>query len=541
MTVLPSPEQQDFARLPIEDVLLIAPAGCGKTQALAERAATLMRRGDISRPRKILALTFSNKAKANLASRMRERVGGAWREHIDVTNLHGLAARIIRAHGGLIGIGRDVELPDKAWRARFVRSCGVTYANGDSFETALRAAKSGDPDDQEVLDRLEQSGNELAIEFERRMRDENRLDFDDLLRYGRRLLSNRTVADLYRNHFAAVLLDEIQDLSLTQLSLVQAIGHGRTTYAGDPAQGIYSFAGAEPNLVFASVRGCCQTIVELNSSYRSAPRVLAAINGVAKQMGVTALVCANPEAWQDEGTVAVLERRTPSEEAAVLLDHLPIMLGGGGNRSVGLIVRRGSRLTSLRTQLDEGEIPYEDWTSPTHVGAIVELLNRHLSQAIASSTDAVEQLRKLRTLCASAIDPTDIESLGEVASACEALEELVVTGSTLKSAVSRCRRSGNVDDPVQPGIHILNGHVGKGQEFDWVAVVGMEDGHVPDFRATSADDVAEDLRVLHVMASRARVGLVFTCCAEIPTKFGARAVERSRWWPLLAATADSRW
>lgn len=73
--VEPNPKQEKLANLPIGNVLVIAPAGCGKTEALAGRAQAVVARGDVTAPRKILALTFSRKAKENLAERVRRVVG----------------------------------------------------------------------------------------------------------------------------------------------------------------------------------------------------------------------------------------------------------------------------------------------------------------------------------------------------------------------------------------------------------------------------------------------------------------------------------
>ena len=63
---------------------------------------------------------------------------------------------------------------------------------------------------------------------------------------------------------------------------------------------------------------------------------------------------------------------------------------------------------------------------------------------------------------------------------------------------------------TSPGAHLLNAHVGKGQQFDWVVIAGLEQDTLPDFRAKTPEDVAEELRVLSVMLSRARHGVVLT-------------------------------
>src|SRR5688572_4260558 len=99
MTHRSNPEQERLVALPATNILVIAPAGCGKTEALAQRAKALIDRGEVKAPRKVLAVTFSNKARDNLASRMRKWIGPLWYRRVEVVNLHKLAARIVRAHG----------------------------------------------------------------------------------------------------------------------------------------------------------------------------------------------------------------------------------------------------------------------------------------------------------------------------------------------------------------------------------------------------------------------------------------------------------
>ncbi|WP_285541535.1 3'-5' exonuclease [Streptomyces lavendulae] len=66
---------------------------------------------------------------------------------------------------------------------------------------------------------------------------------------------------------------------------------------------------------------------------------------------------------------------------------------------------------------------------------------------------------------------------------------------------------------IEPGVHLLNAHTGKGQQFDWVFVPGFEDWHIPDGQADTAEQLAEELRVVLVMVSRARHGIVITRAA----------------------------
>jgi DNA helicase-2/ATP-dependent DNA helicase PcrA len=533
--------QESLAACGIEDILVVAPAGCGKTEALAGRAGSLIRRSVVTAPHKILALTFSNKAKANLATRFRKSLGTSWGSHVDVMNLHGFSARIIRAHGESIGLDPEMELPEKVWYARAQRHVGVTHKNSGSFDAAMRFAKAGAVDDATVMERLEEHGNELALKFQRQIIEDNRLDFHDLLRHAQRLLRVPAVRELYRAHFAVVMVDEIQDLSWDQFEIVNAVGEGRTTYAGDRAQGIYTFAGAEPDRVFEAAYSKSPRVFELNQSYRSSPAVIEAVNALARKMGATELECANPECWRGGGTVALLVSNHPDDEARTIVERAVAILAVNPLLSVALIVRRGSRLSSIVTEVRDRDLSFEDWTVPTHVPRVVELLHRFVAEAHATGGAETEKLEVLKARCLDNIDEADVDLVGEMIAACEMLLELVGEGMSVRDAVRTCKRTRDIDAPVRPGLHLLNGHLGKGQEFDWVAVVGFEDGHIPDFRAQVQADIEEELRVLHVMASRAKTGLVLSRCEQSVTQYGPRPASQCRWWPLVESVATEVW
>lgn len=539
----PNAKQLELAALPIGPVLVIAPAGCGKTEALALRARDTVARGDTATPRKVLALTYSNKAKTNLAARMASCVGPGWRQRIWVTNFHGLAARIIRAHGETIGISPDVIFPEDPWRRRKRRELGISWNNSDPFDDALSDAKSGLFDDDEVWARLTANGHGAALAYEEALRSEGRLDYDDLIRHCARLLNVPAVAALYQQHFGLVLVDEAQDLSMMQYGIVSAVGADRVTYAGDPAQGIYSFACADPDAVFAAIETQNPDKVEFDVSYRSSPAVLRTVNALAAETGSTQLVCADPGRWADDGHVIAFVNEDTDDEAGSLLELIAGIVEDGtatATATVGVVLRRSSRADGLRAAARRLGIDYEDWALATHVPAVVELLHKlHPRAAKLGATDS-EALAHLDELCREALDPDDADTLDELASAVEQLEEVIADGTSLDDAMAGCRVSGDPEAPVAPGLHLLTGHKGKGQEFDWVIILGVEVGHIPDFRNEGPDDIAEEMRVLHVMASRARYGLAFTYSESTPTRKGWRDSEQSRWLGLLDATATER-
>lgn len=536
----PNPEQERLAALPVANILVVAPAGCGKTEALAVRAHAVVQRGDVVTPRKVLGLSFSNKARDNLANRLATVAGPSWRKHIVVSNFHGLAARVIRAHGRVLNIPADVLLPDAGWRRSQLRDLGVdNYARGGPFEEALHDAKFGSPDDDEVMERLLAIGLDAATEFEGQLRSENRLDHDDVIRHGSRLLANPSIQSLYRAHFGMAMVDEVQDLTITQFEMVRAVGGDRVTYAGDLAQGIYSFTGADPTGVFERIESLSPERVEFNISYRAAPAVLRAVNALADEMGATKLECGSPENWPDEGHVVSLERDDTDGEAAAALAIVSGLLSDGADVTIGVIGRRGTRSAAIRKAADGDGIEFEDWSLATHVPGVVALIQRLAPDAIGGAADDIEAIDRLDRSCRALVDSADTTTLDELSDALGSLRDLVDAGMSATNAVSTCRASAAPGQPVAPGVHLLTGHKGKGQEFDWVFVLGLEDGHIPDFRSATTEEVREELRVLHVIVSRARYGVVLTFSRHTPTKAGWRRAQPSPWLEVLRSVATT--
>lgn len=525
MTRSSNSEQERLAALPATNILVIAPAGCGKTEALAQRARSLVARGEAKAPRKVLAVTFSNKARDNLAVRMRKWIGPLWHRRVEVVNLHKLAARIVRAHGRVLGIPTDFKVREDRWYRESLKQLGVGFQDAEGLERALRQAKAGSVDDSEVMRRLE-GGHGQAAALEKRLREAGLVDYDDLLRNAARLLSVSAVARLYRAHFPVTLADEVQDLSLTQFAIVQAVGGSAVTYAGDIAQGIYGFAGAAATEVFSLIKSLDPEIIEFKLSYRSAPAVLGAVNVIAERMGATVLECAEPEKWGDGGRVEYLESEDTEEEAVTVARRVQALLADDGGVAIGIIARVGKRLEHIRDALTELGVDYEDWTVATHSPVVAGLLKKHFRALSGSKASDEENLAALKARCLAAIDTSDVDTAREITEACATMGEAIADGVSLRNAVGACRVVPLRSDSLTAGVHVLSGHRGKGQEFDWVFVIGLEDGHIPDFRNT---DDPEEERLLHVMLSRAKYGLVLTRSRHVWSKRG--------WW----ARAPSRW
>jgi DNA helicase-2/ATP-dependent DNA helicase PcrA len=105
---------------------------------------------------------------------------------------------------------------------------------------------------------------------------------------------------------------------------------------------------------------------------------------------------------------------------------------------------------------------------------------------------------------------------------------------TLRSIVSNLQVR-DPHAPIQSGVHLLNAHTGKGQQFDWVFIPGLEDFHIPSGQAKTPSEKAEEERVLLVMLSRARHGLIVSRANQLISKAGRPySTSQSQWWESIA-------
>jgi DNA helicase-2/ATP-dependent DNA helicase PcrA len=132
------------------------------------------------------------------------------------------------------------------------------------------------------------------------------------------------------------------------------------------------------------------------------------------------------------------------------------------------------------------------------------------------------------------IDPSDVDTIEQIE---DAFEQLGAGSATSVRAALNQFRVRNDDAAVGPGIHLLNAHTGKGQQFDWVLVPGLEEKHLPDRRSSAGAALDEEERVLLVMLSRARHGVVVTTATTLDGRYGTYASTPSRWWAGLAVSA----
>lgn len=532
-----SAEQRAAAQSDRDHLLIIAPPGCGKTEVLAHRAAHQI--NSLQPNQRVLALTFTKRARANLEERLRSVLGQARaRRQIVVRNFHGFAMQVVLSHGRTIGLRMDdLGMPKTTTMRKAMQEAGGSGPTMYDAERLLSEIKREPLSDDEVLKAIRRLGlgseGALAEQVELARQEVNQLHYDDLLRHAQRLLRIPAVARLYRAHFGAVLVDEFQDLSMQQLDLAKLSCSKRRTFAGDPLQGIYSWAGAAPAEVEAEIRRTCGEPIRLHESYRSSPKVLETVNSISEQVDPgSRLVSAIPSKWPGGGCSAALVLQDQAAEAELTVRLATSIHNAMLETSIGIIARAGWRRESIDAAFaNQTDVPVRRWELAIDDPATVSLIQTTVASLPRGATVADARLAVL-----DSIDPADVDAKELVDDAFDTLERSKAT--TARVAVKSIR----VADPKQavgPGVHLLNAHTGKGQQFDWVFVVGLEEGHLPGKRNNQGEALAEEQRVLLVMLSRARHGLIVTRTRESTGWYGPRAVKESRWSSAIKAQFSS--
>ncbi len=276
-------------------LLILAGAGSGKTRVLTHRIAYLIDEKGVN-PWNILAITFTNKA----AGEMRERVDhivGFGSESIWVSTFHSTCVRILRRHIERLGYSTNFTIYDADDQKTLMKDvCKQLQIDTKIYkERSLLAAISSakdemiSPDEYELQaagDYHKQKIAKVYREYEKQLRSNNALDFDDLLVKTVQLLQTQPdVLEYYQDRFRYIMVDEYQDTNTVQFKLISILAkkYRNLCVVGDDDQSIYKFRGANIKniLNFEHVFEDAK-VIKLEQNYRSTENILNAANGVIR-------------------------------------------------------------------------------------------------------------------------------------------------------------------------------------------------------------------------------------------------------------------
>ena len=266
-------------------LLVLAGAGSGKTRVLTYRIANILEQ-NLAAPWEILAITFTNKAAAEMRERLAQLVGtrsrGMW-----VSTFHSMCVRMLRADAERLGFTKNFTIYDTDDLKRLYKDI-MAELNIDpkrfpvnQLMNRISQAKNDlvTPGNFDAHDPVGKVAERVYERLQERLRAANAFDFDDLLLYGYLLLKNHAdVREAYQDRFRYLMVDEYQDTNRAQYAITQLLAAKRRNImvVGDDDQSIYSWRGADlRNILEFEAK-----VVKLEQNYRSVGNILAAANAV---------------------------------------------------------------------------------------------------------------------------------------------------------------------------------------------------------------------------------------------------------------------
>ena len=338
-----NPEQQRAVRTTDGPVLILAGAGSGKTRVLAHRVAYLVGVKGV-RPWQILAVTFTNKAAAELRARITGLVGEEAGREVAMGTFHALCARVLRRDGSAIGLDRHFVVYDsddqQALMKRILREDDLPVT-GEHKPSAILGAISRAKNEMLDADYVAANAHthrerEIARLFRRyqaRLRSANALDFDDLLLEAVRLFQDApAVLERYQGRWRYLHVDEYQDTNRPQYLWVKALAaaHHNLCVVGDDDQSIYSWRGADiRNILDFEHDYPDATVVKLEQNYRSTQLILDAAHAVVTNNASRK----DKKLWtENDGgrPIQRFEAYNEEEEAEWIARQIEEMTGGRG-------------------------------------------------------------------------------------------------------------------------------------------------------------------------------------------------------------------
>ena len=355
-------------------VLILAGAGSGKTRVITHRIAYLIDECEVN-PWNILAITFTNKAAGEMRERVDKILGGT-AQGVWISTFHSMCVRILRRHIDLMGYEPSFAIYDTDDQKSLMKEvCKTLRINTKDLR------------EREILSNISAAKNELLTplnyreendgisfrkkqigmayeEYQRLLRKNNALDFDDLLMLTVELFhSHDEVLEMYQRRFRYIMVDEYQDTNGAQFELVRLLAgaHKNLCVVGDDDQSIYKFRGADIRniLDFEKVYPDAM-VVRLEQNYRSTQNILDAANAVIKNNRTRK----DKSLWTDHGQGARIHVRTFSsamEEASFVAEDIRRRIRADRSlqyRDFAVLYRTNAQSRLLEERFVLGTIPY---------------------------------------------------------------------------------------------------------------------------------------------------------------------------------------
>lgn len=541
-------------------MIILAGAGSGKTRVLTYKVIFLTEEKKVD-PSNILMVTFTNKAAGEMKERIRKTIGTA---NVTISTFHSLCAKILRIDG------KDIGIP-----ANF-----VIYDDADQIDTVKEALKLLDFSPKEykpsgILATISQAKNELIGPldylnfakghfqetvakvypvYQRILKDNNALDFDDLILKTVELFKNEHVLLKYQNKFKYILVDEYQDTNHAQYQLTKLLSdrYKNITVVGDFSQSIYSFRGADfKNLSkfnedFRSVK-----TFKLSQNYRSTQKILDAASSVISKNTTHPVL----ELWTEKQggeDIELFEARSEHNEGEFIVQKIVEIKYQNPDMKYldfAVLYRTNAQSRAIEEVFLHQGVPYVliggtrfyERREIKDVLAYLRVLSnpkdkvsyKRLEKLGKTRLQKFEEFQKSADLARDTIDILDgvlkkteylslfDEKDEEDRSRLENIKELRSVAIEFPNINNFLENVALVEQEYLPdhpkgdqkkdAVNLMTFHAAKGLEFPVVFMVGMEEGLFPHARALlDKFELEEERRLCYVGITRAKNKLYLT-------------------------------
>ncbi|KAJ8654829.1 hypothetical protein O0I10_009553 [Lichtheimia ornata] len=372
-----NPAQLEAVSADTRALQILAGPGSGKTRVLTSRVAWLVLEKHVD-PRQIVVVTFTNKAAREMKTRLEsnELLGRELSEQLLMGTFHSICARILRQHAGLINVKNNFTIADPDLSKHTIRklikelkelsSFAKQKMKADAFYNEFSTSKNKGIEVNEyvAMNQGDFKKRDYCVMFpayEKRMKEDNIVDFDNLLLYGRELL--KRFPHLFKS-YSHVLVDEFQDTNVVQYDIVKYMaGQDKgLTVVGDPDQSIFGWRSADRENFYkmqADFPGT--TVKNLEENYRSTKSILSAafqVINLDKERIAKSLFTGNA----DGVPISLLRMTSDTLEAHSVADEVKRVVDYSGGlisyKDIAILVRMNFMTRSIEQALNAIGIPY---------------------------------------------------------------------------------------------------------------------------------------------------------------------------------------
>jgi len=546
-------------------LLVLAGAGSGKTRVITHRIAWLIEHEGVA-PWRILAVTFTNKAAAEMRARLEEMIGERSRD-VAMGTFHSLCVRMLRRDGEAIGLPREFAIYDADDQARVIKGFlkeDDLPATGSTKPGLILGAISRAKNDGLTPDQMEDQAVThherliagLARRYAAELKRLEALDFDDLLIEGLRLLQEApAVAERYRTKWQYLHVDEYQDTNRIQYAWIRelAAGHGNLCVVGDDDQSIYSWRGADIRNILDFERDWPKAeVIALEQNYRSTQSILDAAHGVvSNNRGRKA-----KKLWTDQSgglPIPVYGGFDAEDEAAWIVrrleEHAAPRQGRGGSDAepaesyggMAILYRTNAQSRAIEEALLRASIPYQLAPDGVPFGRVIAAAGRgevpgiapKARKALAEVDGMISRLRgrlaliELPELLDAVYSETGLRAhlanegvegeerwanlleLRGIAGRFLELEPLDALDRFIEETALVADQDSIEDESER--VTLITMHAAKGLEWPTVFISGLTEGLFPHSRALMDEEqMEEERRLCYVAITRAKRRLTLT-------------------------------